>query len=63
MDQIISLATERQEMQVLFIEVAHLLRPPAAFFKPGVLTRVLERAFRKAFGPHSPALEDRLQAS
>jgi hypothetical protein len=42
MDQIILLAARKPEVQLLFLEVAHLLRPPAELFRPGVALQVLQ---------------------
>ncbi|MCF2146417.1 FAD-dependent monooxygenase [Desmonostoc muscorum LEGE 12446] len=43
LDQVLLLQTDSAEIQQLILEVMNLLKPPSAFFQPGILMQVLKR--------------------
>ncbi|RCJ24558.1 2-polyprenyl-6-methoxyphenol hydroxylase-like oxidoreductase [Nostoc sp. ATCC 43529] len=43
LDEVLLLQTESAAIQHLILEVMHLLKPPSAFFQPGILMQVLKR--------------------
>jgi 2-polyprenyl-6-methoxyphenol hydroxylase-like FAD-dependent oxidoreductase len=44
MDQVMYIANENPLVFLTFFQVAHLLKPPAALFQPGIVAQVLRRA-------------------
>ncbi len=44
MDEVLLLAAERADVYATFVKVLHLVKPPAALFRPGILARVAMRA-------------------
>ncbi|MGH8630013.1 MAG: NAD(P)/FAD-dependent oxidoreductase, partial [Burkholderiales bacterium] len=51
LDEVLLLAAERPDVFATFVNVLHLIKPPQALFRPGILTRVLMRTA----GRHRPA--------
>lgn len=43
LDQVMLVAGESAEVYKVLLEVIHLLKPPTAFFQPGILTQVLRQ--------------------
>jgi len=44
MDEVLLLAAERPDVFMTFVEVLHLVKPPAMLFRPGILWRAIVRA-------------------
>lgn len=57
LDEVLLLQTESAAIQHLILEVMHLLKPPSAFFQPGILMQVLKRIIN--LRPQSDELIDR----
>lgn len=54
LDRVMQAASDSTEVYKVFIEVAHLLKPPTAFFQPNIVWQVLKSAVSRSSNSSSP---------